>query len=140
MIKTYSELMRRKTFEDRYEYLRLDGEIGKETFGYDRYLNQLLYNTTEWKRCRRGIIVRDNGCDLGMDGFEVHARILIHHIIPLTVDDIIKRDPRIFDPENLIVTSHNTHLAIHYGSNDLLITGPNIRTANDTSPWKRNKI
>lgn len=136
ILKTYSELSKLKTFEDRFQYLRLDGIVGEETFGFDRYLNQILYQSDEWKRCRRDIIIRDNGCDLGCEGFEVHGRILIHHINPITVDDIVNRNPKVFDPENLILTSHNTHQAIHYGNEDLLIRAPVERSKNDTCPWK----
>lgn len=137
ILKTYSELSKLKTFEDRFQYLRLDGIVGEETFGFDRYLNQILYQSDGWKRCRRDIIIRDNGCDLGCEGFEVHGRILIHHINPITVDDIVNRNPKVFDPENLILTSHNTHQAIHYGNEDLLIRAPVERSKNDTCPWKR---
>lgn len=137
IIRTYSELSKLKTFEDRFQYLRLDGIVGEETFGFDRYLNQILYQSDEWKRRRRDIIIRDNGCDLGCEGFEVHGRILIHHIDPITVDDIVNRNPKVFDPENLILTSHNTHQAIHYGNEDLLILAPIERSKNDTCPWRR---
>lgn len=137
IIKTYSELSKLKTFEDRFQYLRLDGIVGEETFGFDRYLNQILYQSKEWKRCRRDIIIRDEGCDLGCEGFEVHGRILIHHINPITVDDIVNRNPKVFDPENLILTSHNTHQAIHYGNEDLLIRAPIERSKYDTCPWRQ---
>lgn len=135
-IKTYSELIALQTFEDRFEYLQLKGIVGQETFGFDRYLNQILYNSKEWKYLRNEIIVRDNGCDLAFEGFEIHGRILIHHINPITIDDVIKRREMVFDPENLICVTHNTHNAIHYGDKSLLITGPIERRANDTCPWK----
>lgn len=135
-IKTYSELIALPTFEDRFEYLQLKGIVGQETFGFDRYLNQILYNSKEWKHLRNEIIVRDNGCDLALEGFEIHGRILIHHINPITIDDVIKRREMVFDPENLICVTHNTHNAIHYGDKSLLITGPIERRANDTCPWK----
>lgn len=135
-IKTYSELITFSTFEDRFEYLQLKGIVGQETFGFDRYLNQILYNSKEWKHLRNEIIVRDNGCDLALEGFEIHGRILIHHINPITIDDVIKRRGIVFDPENLICVTHNTHNAIHYGDKSLLITGPIERRANDTCPWK----
>lgn len=138
IIKTYSELSKLETYKERYQYLKLDGIVGEETFGFDRYLNQILYKSDEWKRCRRDIIIRDNGCDLGCEGFEVHGRILIHHINPITVDDIVNRNPKVFDPENLILTSHNTHQAIHYGNEDLLIQAPIERFKNDTCPWRNN--
>ena len=135
-IKTYSELITFSTFEDRFEYLQLKGIVGQETFGFDRYLNQILYNSKEWKHLRNEIIVRDNGCDLALEGFEIHGRILIHHINPITIDDVIKRRGIVFDPENLICVTHNTHNAIHYGDKSLLITGPIERRENDTCPWK----
>lgn len=135
-IKTYSELITFSTFEERFEYLRLKGIVGQETFGFDRYLNQILYSSKEWKSLRNKIIVRDNGCDLALEGFEIHGRILIHHINPITIDDVIKRREMVFDPENLICVTHNTHNAIHYGDKSLLITGPIERRANDTCPWK----
>lgn len=136
IIKTYSELITLPTFEDRFEYLRLDGTVGRETFGYDRYLNQILYNSPEWRRLRNEIILRDNGCDLAFEGHEINSRALIHHINPITVDDVIKRHPIVFDPENLITTIHNTHNAIHYGDKDLLVTAPLERSKNDTCPWR----
>lgn len=135
-IKTYSELIELPTFEERFEYLQLKGIVGQETFGFDRYLNQILYNSKEWKHLRNEIIVRDNGCDLALEGFEIHGRILIHHINPITIDDVIKRREMVFDPENLICVTHNTHNAIHYGDKSLLITGPIERRVNDTCPWK----
>ena len=135
-IKTYSELIALPTFEDRFEYLQLKGIVGQETFGFDRYLNQILYNSKEWKHLRNEIIIRDNGCDLALEGFEIHGRILIHHINPIAIDDVIKRREMVFDPENLICVTHNTHNAIHYGDKSLLITGPIERRANDTCPWK----
>lgn len=136
--KSYSELVRLPSFKERFDYLKLNGEVGKDTFGYDRYLNQLLYCSEEWKRCRREIIIRDNGCDLGCEGFEIPVRVLIHHINPITVADVIERNPMVFDPENLITTSHRTHNAIHYGDEDLLITGVVERRRNDTCPWRRD--
>lgn len=138
MIKSYSEMIQLKTFEERFQYLQLGGVVGKETFGYARYLNQILYNSYEWKHdVRSKVIIRDNGCDLACDGYEVHGRILIHHINPITVEDIRNRNPIIFDLENLVLVSHNTHEAIHYSNESLLITGPNIRIRNDTSPWRK---
>ena len=135
-IKCYSELMSLSTFIERYRYLKLGGSVGKETFGYDRYLNQTLYRSPEWKRFRRDIIIRDNGCDLGCEGYDIVGKILIHHIEPITIEDIIKRNPRIFDPENTISTQLMTHNAIHYGDESLLITEPVVRKPNDTCPWK----
>lgn len=137
--KSYSELIRLPTFLERYRYLKIGGRIGEDTFGYDRYLNQTLYRSVEWKRFRREIIVRDEGCDLGCEGYEIYRNILVHHINPITIDDVLNRDLKIFDPENVICVSHNTHNAIHYGDENLLITEPVIRKPNDTCPWKKVK-
>lgn len=136
MTRTYTELSKLKTFIDRYEYLRLNGSVGKETFGYDRYINQQFYQSSEWNKVRREVILRDKGCDLGVDGFELHGKLIIHHINPITYDDIVKKEPWIFDPEFLITTCHNTHNAIHYGDRSLLLEGPIVRLPNDTCPWK----
>lgn len=136
-IKTYSELIEIPTFLERYRYLRIGGAVGKETFGYDRYLNQILYKSDKWKRFRREIIVRDNGNDLACEGFQIFGKILIHHINPITVEDVLHRDPRIFDPENVIATTLNTHNAIHYGDESLLMITPVERSKNDTCPWRR---
>lgn len=135
-IKTYSELIAISSFEERFEYLRLKGSVGKDTFGYDRYLNQILYNSPEWKKLRNQIIIRDNGCDLACEGYEIYGRILIHHLNPITVDDVLDRNRKVFDPNNLICVTHNTHNAIHYGDASMLLTGPIIRTKNDTCPWR----
>lgn len=135
--RSYSELITIPTFEERFKYLQLKGSVGKDTFGHDRYLNQILYNSQEWKTIRNKIIIRDNGCDLACEGFEIYGQILIHHINPISVEDIIGRSPKVFDPENLITTVHNTHNAIHYGDASLLITAPIERSKNDTCPWKR---
>lgn len=135
-IRTYSELITIPTFEERYNYLKLNGIVGKETFGYDRYLNQLLYRSSDWRSFRDRIIIRDNGCDLACEGFELQSRIIIHHIDPITVEDILNKHPKVFDPENVVSTSHNTHLAIHYGDKNLISIGPINRYKNDTCPWK----
>lgn len=135
-IKRYSELSTIPTYEERFQYLRLKGAVGNDTFGYDRYLNQILYNSPEWKRVRNQIIIRDNGRDLGCEGYEIYGRILIHHMNPITVEDIVSRNPIVFDPENLICVTHNTHNAIHYGNENLLIMAPIERTKNDTCPWR----
>lgn len=139
IIKTYSELIQLETFEERYEYLRVGGRVGEETFGFDRYLNQKFYKDPEWLSIRDDVIVRDNGCDLGMPGHDIPegVKILVHHINPITIDDIINRHPKLFDPENLICTIKNTHDAIHYGDESLLITAPIERSKNDTCPWRR---
>ncbi len=136
-IKRYSELMLLPTFIERYRYLKIGGRIGVATFGHDRYLNQILYHSDEWLDFRNDIIVRDNGCDLAMPGFELYDRIMVHHINPITVEDVLKRDPKIFDPENVISTCLNTHNAIHYGDESRLALLPNERTPNDTCPWRR---
>lgn len=137
MIRTYSELIQLPTFEERFEYLRLDGAVGTETFGLDRYLNQLFYKSKEWLSVRDEVITRDNGCDLGVEGYEIHGRILIHHMNPISVEDILQHSDYLLNPEYLISTIHNTHNAIHYGDTSLLITGPIERSKNDTCPWRR---
>lgn len=136
IFRTYTELMMYDSFIDRFRYLKLDGIVGDETFGHERYLNQLLYKLDAWKQVRRKVIIRDNGCDLGVPGYEIQDRVIVHHMNPITVEDIKNRNPIIFDLENLITVSHNTHNAITYGSEDILLTEPIIRTANDTCPWK----
>ena len=136
-IRTYSELSQLATFEERFHYLNLQGIVGEETFGYDRYLNQMFYNSTEWKALRHQIIVRDNGCDLGIVGREIYKYIVIHHMNPITKQDILDRSTFVMDPEYLICVSDNTHRAIHYGDESLLLTGPIERTKNDTCPWRR---
>ena len=135
-IRTYSELITIPTFEERFEYLQLKGSVGKDTFGYDRYLNQVLYRSPEWKRLRNQIIIRDDGCDLACDGYDIYDKVLIHHLNPITVEDVLTRSRKVFDPDNLVCVSHSTHNAIHYGDMDLLVTGPIIRTKNDTCPWR----
>lgn len=139
IVKTYSELITLPTFKERFEYLKIGGAVGKATFGYDRYLNQILYISDEWKMFRRDIIVRDNGCDLAHPEFEIPkgVKILIHHINPITLEDVLNRDPKIFDPENVIATTLNTHNAIHYGDESLLMLAPIERSKNDTCPWRR---
>lgn len=137
MIRTYSELSRLKTFKERYEYLRLDGVVGENTFGFDRYLNQAFYKSKEWKDIRRFVIIRDNGCDLGVEGYEIHTNIIIHHMNPIRQDDILSRTDLLMNPEYLITTMLNTHNAIHYGTEELLATAPISRSKNDTCPWKR---
>lgn len=137
IIRTYSELITLPTFEERYEYLKLGGAVGEETFGFDRWLNQRFYKTREWIQVRDKIIVRDFGCDLGIEDREIHGRILIHHMNPISQEDIIHRSEILLDPEFLICTSKVTHDAIHYGDASLLTTGPIVRTQFDTCPWKR---
>lgn len=136
IIRTYSELITLPTFEERFNYLKLKGQVGKDTFGFDRWLNQIFYRDPEWKSVRDYVIVRDNGCDLGVDGYEINGRILVHHMNPISKEDILERSKYLLDPEFLISTVHNTHNAIHYGDEDLLIKTPIERTKNDTCPWK----
>ena len=136
-IKTYSELSRLSSFKERYEYLRLHGVVGRDTFGFDRYLNQIFYRSQKWKRSRDEVIIRDNGCDLGVPGHEIHGRIIIHHMNPITLEDIERESDLLLDPEYLICTVHNTHNAIHYGDEKLLIPEPIIRSQFDTCPWKK---
>lgn len=136
-IKCYSELITIPTFIERYHYLKIGGRVGADTFGHDRYLNQILYHSNEWLDFRDEIIIRDNGCDLAHPEFEIHGRILIHHINPITVEDVLRRDPKIFDPENVISTVLNTHNAIHYGDESQLMLLPITRSKNDTCPWRR---
>ena len=138
MIRTYTELSKLRTFEERFEYLRLDGDVGKDTFGFDRIFNQKFYRSTEWKRIRDQVIIRDNGCDLGVPGHEIYGqRILIHHLNPISLKDLEAKSDLLLNPEYLITTIHNTHNAIHYGDEDLLIKLPKERSKNDTCPWKR---
>lgn len=135
-IRTYSELVTLPTFKERFRYLKLDGSVGAETFGFDRYLNQLFYRSQEWKRIRDQVIVRDNGCDLGVEGYEIYGRIYIHHMNPILKHDLLNRTEILLNPEYLIATTHLTHNAIHYGDENLLVTAPIERTKNDTCPWR----
>ena len=138
IIRTYDELSKLKTFEDRFEYLKLDGQVGKDTFGFDRIFNQRFYRSREWKACRDFVIIRDNGCDLGIDGYEINSQnVIVHHINPISLEDIEKRTDILLNPEYLITTTHKTHNAIHYGDKDLLVTGPIERSKNDTCPWRK---
>lgn len=137
-IRTYSELSKLKTFKERYEYLRLDGVVGEETFGFDRYLNQQFYQRdSEWKSSRDKVIMRDLGCDLGIEGREIHGKIIVHHMNPITKYDLINRTEFLLDPEYLICTLKSTHDAIHYGDENLLMKGPVERKQNDTCPWRK---
>ena len=136
MILSYSELITLPTFEERYRYLRKSGIVGEETFGSHRHLNQILYRSPEWRQVRNNVIVRDNGCDLGMEGYEIRDRVYIHHINPITSDDILNRTPALFDMDNLICVSFNTHQAIHYGDESLLpIISFTERMPGDTKLW-----
>ena len=135
-IRTYSEMIRLPTFEERFRYLRLKGSVGKETFGFDRYLNQNFYRSSAWKRVRDQVIVRDNGCDLGIDDRIIYGKILIHHMNPINDEDILNMTDILLNPEYLICVTLDTHNAIHYGDEDLLIKEPVVRFKNDTCPWK----
>ena len=135
-IRRYSELERLKTFEERYEYLRIGGHVGEAVFSFDRYLNQALYTSQRWRLLRNEIIIRDNGCDLGIEGYDIYDKIIIHHMNPITREQIRDPDDSIFDPEYLICVSNQTHQAIHYGDASLLPRGPVVRRPNDTCPWK----
>ncbi len=137
MLRTYSELSRLQTFRERFEYLRLDGIVGVEIFGFDRYLNQVFYNSDEWKAVRKTVIIRDKGCDLGMYGYDIHGKIIVHHMNPFSIDDVLHRKEELLDPEFLISTVLNTHNAIHYGDESLLPSAPIVRTRNDTCPWRK---
>lgn len=137
MIRTYSELSRLKTFEERFEYLRLRGKVGADTFGFDRIFNQIFYRSSEWKSVRREVILRDNGCDLGVEGYEIRSeRIIIHHLNPISLEDIELGTDILLNPEYLITTIHSTHNAIHYGDTALLGRQPIERRRNDTCPWR----
>ena len=140
MILTYNELIRLPTFEERLSYLLLHGRVGAETFGFDRWLNQHFYRSEEWKQLRRKIIIRDNGCDLGVDGYDIQGAILVHHMNPIASDDIVNCTPYLMNPDFLISTSFDTHQAIHYENAELLKVAPiypTERKPNDTCPWKK---
>lgn len=135
-IKCYTELSKLNSFEERYQYLRLKGSVGVETFGFDRYLNQVFYRSQRWKEVRDFVFIRDNGCDLGIEGYEIHGSFMIHHMNPITLKDIELESDFLIDPEYLISTIHNTHNAIHYGDDSLLVTAPIERRKYDTCPWR----
>jgi len=135
MIRTFSELKRLETFEERFRYLSLHGRVGVTTFGFDRYINQQFYRSRQWRQIREHVIVRDNGCDMGVDGWEIHERILIHHMNPMGVNDIVHGDDSILDPEFLISVTHRTHNAIHYGDESLLARPLMERRPGDTKLW-----
>lgn len=137
-IRSYTELSQLKTFDERFQYLQLNGRVGRDTFGFDRIFNQRFYRSQEWKTLRDFVIVRDNGCDLGVEGHEIYgSRIVIHHMNPISLEDIEKSSSFLLNPEYLITTIHRTHNAIHYGDESLLIRDPIERTKNDTCPWRR---
>lgn len=134
-IRTYPELSQLETFEERYRYLRMGGVTGEQTFGFDRWINQRFYHSQEWRNVRNQVIVRDNGCDLGVPGYEIHSGLLVHHMNPITVDDIEHSEYSLIDPDFLITTSSQTHNAIHYGDESLLPRGPVVRKPGDTTLW-----
>lgn len=137
LTRTYKELSRLKTFEERYRYLQLKGSVGRETFGFDRYLNQVFYQRNpRWKAARDAVIIRDNGCDLGIEGREIYGKIIVHHMNVVTLEDLERDSDILYDPEYLISTMHTTHNAIHYGDEHLLMLDPIERKPNDTCPWK----
>lgn len=135
-IRTYSELITLPTFEERFKYLQLNGQVGESTFGFDRYMNQVFYRSQKWKSIRDFVIIRDCGCDLGVEGYDIHGKIIIHHMNPLSIRDIETESDFLLNPDFLICTTHNTHNAIHYGDENLLVTAPIERTKNDTCPWR----
>lgn len=135
MTRTYLEMVRFDSFEERFEYLKLGGGVGRSTFGFDRYINQQFYASREWKDIRNYVILRDNGCDLGVDGYEIHDSPLIHHINPMVPEDIVHGETWILDPEFLITTTHNTHNAIHYGGENRMPKVVAERALNDTKLW-----
>lgn len=134
-MRNYRELKQLQTFEERYNYLKLSGQVGNITFGYDRYINQALYNSARWKKTRRDVIIRDCACDLGVCGYEIGSKIIIHHMNPLTLDDIESGCDDVFNPDFLICTSFDTHNAIHYSDDNLLVRFPKERQAGDTKLW-----
>ena len=136
MTRTYTEMMSYDSFDDRFAYLRLDGRVGKDTFGYDRYLNQAFYKSAEWKRIRNEIILRDNGCDLAHPDYQIVGRVYIHHLNPVTKKDVLDRSSILLNPEYLVCVSYDTHQAIHYGDENLLQPDLVERKPNDTCPWR----
>lgn len=137
MTRSYAELITIPSFEDRFEYLKIKGNVGEATFGSQRYLNQMLYRNPQWKSIRNKVIIRDNGCDLAHPDYEINGQAAyIHHINPITIDDIVNENPKIFDMNNLVTTTFQTHQAIHYGSRDILLLNPIERKPNDTCPWR----
>ena len=137
-IRLYSDLQKLTTFKQRYDYLRLTGTVGIATFGFDRYLNQILYTSKAWRSARDQVITRDDGCDLGVAGYDIHSRLIVHHMNPINVEDISRRNPDLFNPEFLVCVTHNTHQAIHYSDESLLQQTPIVRQSGDTCPWHQN--
>lgn len=138
IIRTYNELILLPTFKERFEYLKLSGRVGEETFGFDRWLNQKFYRSAEWKHIRDQVIIRDNGCDLGVEGREIYGKILIHHMNPITKKDILDRTDLLLNPMYLISVTKQTHDAIHYSDESILMNDPIVRSRNDTCPWRHD--
>ena len=138
IIRTYNELMLLPTFKERFEYLKLSGRVGEETFGFDRWINQKFYRSAEWKHIRDQVIIRDNGCDLGVEGREIYGKILIHHMNPITKKDILDRTDLLLNPMYLISVTKQTHDAIHYSDESILMNDPIVRSRNDTCPWRHD--
>ena len=136
-MRTYTELSKLKTFKERFEYLKLNGVVGEDTFGFDRYLNQMLYHSKLWLDVKREVILRDEACDLGVKGYEIHGSVLVHHMNPIRKEDIVKKSDILLNPEYLICTCKRTHNAIHYGDDKILRPAFVERRPNDTCPWKR---
>lgn len=136
-IRRYSELIRFHTFEERFKYLMLKGQVGKETFGFDRYINQRFYHSEEWRQVKNRVIARDLGRDLGIEGHDIYGRIYVHHMNPILVKDIEECSEYLMNPEYLITTTFATHNAIHYGDESFVILSPKERSPNDMCPWKR---
>lgn len=136
-IRSYTELSALKTFEERFRYLQLNGVVAEETFGFDRIINQRFYRSPEWRSIRDQVIIRDNGCDLGIEGHEIIGRVVIHHMNPVRLKDFDELSDILLNPEYMIATTHATHNAIHYGDEGLLIKAPVERSKNDTCPWRR---
>lgn len=136
MKKSYTELCKLQTLEERFDYLNQGNVVGDETFGYDRYLNQKFYRTPEWKRVRRNVITRDEGCDMAHPDYPIGGRVIVHHLNAITPQMILDRDPALFDMDNLVCVSHETHEAITYGSKEMLPEDPVKRTPHDTCPWR----
>ena len=136
MIRCYNDLIQLKTFEERFRYLKINGKVGEETFGLDRYINQQLYKSQRWRSTRSKIIIRDDGCDLGIDGRQLDEYIVVHHMNPISLEDIEEERDIVFDPNYLICCSTRTHRAIHFGDENLLIRDPVIRRPNDTCLWR----
>lgn len=135
-IRTFTELQKYQSFDERYNYLKLNGEVGKSSFGFDRYLNQILYRSPKWLQTRDVVILRDGGCDLGIEGYNIVDHLYVHHMNPITIEEIELDDPKLFDPNFLISTSKETHLAIHYGRDYKRLHKPIERFSRDTVPWR----